>query len=91
MKSCVSYTYGFWRTENSRRFNYLSDDGQTRGIYPSWGKVYAKGLKNIDDYEIGDWILIQTWKMDKKCSLRTRRRRFRSKNGRSRKYSCLEQ
>ena len=35
------------------------DDGQTRGIYPRWGKVYAKGPKNIDDYEVGQWILIE--------------------------------
>lgn len=35
------------------------DDGQTRGIYPRWGKVYAKGPKNIDSYEVGDWILIE--------------------------------
>tara|TARA_Y200000002_G_scaffold215574_1_gene177914 strand:- start:18223 stop:18621 length:399 start_codon:yes stop_codon:yes gene_type:complete len=36
-----------------------NDDGTTRGIYPRWGKVYAKGPTNIDDYDVGDWILIQ--------------------------------
>lgn len=36
-----------------------NDDGTTRGIYPRWGKVYAKGSKNTDDYNIGDWILIE--------------------------------
>ena len=36
-----------------------SDDGQTRGIYPRWGKVYDKGPKNNDPYEIGHWVLIE--------------------------------
>ena len=36
-----------------------SDDGQTRGIYPRWGKIYAKGPQNNDPYGIGDWILIE--------------------------------
>ena len=25
-----------------------SDDGETRGIYPRWGQVYAKGPENKD-------------------------------------------
>ena len=36
-----------------------NDDGKTRGIYPRWGKVYAKGPENKDDYTVGDWILIE--------------------------------
>ena len=36
-----------------------SDDGTTRGIYPRWAKVYCKGPKNTDPYEIGQWILIE--------------------------------
>jgi len=36
-----------------------SDDGNVRGIYPRWGKVYAKGPKNDDPYDVGDWILIE--------------------------------
>tara|TARA_X000001036_G_C20435046_1_gene706874 strand:- start:390 stop:800 length:411 start_codon:yes stop_codon:yes gene_type:complete len=36
-----------------------SDDGNVRGIYPRWGKVYAKGPENKDDYNVGDWILIE--------------------------------
>lgn len=35
------------------------DDGTTRGIYPRWGKVYAKGPENDDEYEVGNWILIE--------------------------------
>jgi co-chaperonin GroES (HSP10) len=35
------------------------DDGQTRGIYPRWGKVYDKGPDNTDDFKIGDWVLVE--------------------------------
>ena len=35
------------------------DNGTTRGIYPRWGKVYAKGPDNTDEYNVGDWILIE--------------------------------
>jgi co-chaperonin GroES (HSP10) len=35
------------------------DNGTTRGIYPRWGKVYSKGPDNNDDYNVGDWILIE--------------------------------
>lgn len=36
-----------------------NDDGKTRGIYPRWAKVYSKGPQNKDDYNVGDWILIE--------------------------------
>ncbi len=35
------------------------DDGTTRGIYPRWCKVHAKGPENNDDYSVGDWILVE--------------------------------
>jgi len=35
------------------------DNGSTRGIYPRWGKVYSKGPDNKDDYDVGDWILVE--------------------------------
>jgi len=34
------------------------DDGKTLGIHPRWGKVWAKGPKNQEEYNVGDWILI---------------------------------
>ena len=38
----------------------ISDDnGQTRGIYPRWGQVHAKGLDNVDEYNVGDWVLVE--------------------------------
>ncbi len=36
-----------------------NDDGETRGIYPRWGQVYAKGPENKDPYEVGHWILVE--------------------------------
>ena len=36
-----------------------SDDGKTRGIYPRWAKVYSKGPDNKDDYNVGQWILVE--------------------------------
>jgi hypothetical protein len=36
-----------------------NDDGTTRGIYPRWAKVYGKGPRNTDPYEVGHWILIE--------------------------------
>ena len=36
-----------------------SDDGKVHGIRPRWGKVFSKGPRNKDDYNEGDWILIE--------------------------------
>ena len=36
-----------------------SDDGKTRGIYPRWGRVYAKGPDNTEEYQVDDWILVE--------------------------------
>jgi co-chaperonin GroES (HSP10) len=35
------------------------DDGTTRGIYPRWARVHSKGPDNDDDYQIGDWVLVE--------------------------------
>lgn len=37
----------------------LSDDGKDRGIHPRWGKVYAVGPDHKEEYNVGDWILIE--------------------------------
>tara|TARA_B110000503_G_scaffold123818_1_gene189754 strand:+ start:52 stop:459 length:408 start_codon:yes stop_codon:yes gene_type:complete len=36
-----------------------SDDGTTRGIYPRWGRVHAKGPENTESYQVGDWVLVE--------------------------------
>ena len=48
-----------------------SDDGDTRGIYPRWGKVYSKGPHNKDPYEVGDWILISHGRWTRGLKLET--------------------
>ena len=35
------------------------DNGSGRGIYPRWGQVHSKGPENKDDYDVGDWILVE--------------------------------
>lgn len=35
------------------------DNGTDRGIYPRWGRVHSKGPENCDEYEIGDWVLVE--------------------------------
>jgi hypothetical protein len=36
-----------------------NDDGTTRGIYPRWAKVFDKGPRNDDPYNVGEWILVE--------------------------------
>lgn len=48
-----------------------NDDGTTRGIYPRWGKVYSKGPANKDDYEVGDWILIEHGRWTRSVAMET--------------------
>jgi co-chaperonin GroES (HSP10) len=48
-----------------------NDDGTTRGIYPRWGKVYAKGPDNNDEYTVGDWILIEHGRWTRSVKLDT--------------------
>ena len=47
------------------------DDGTTRGIYPRWAKVYDKGPRNKDDYNVGDWILIEHGRWTRSMALET--------------------
>jgi co-chaperonin GroES (HSP10) len=36
-----------------------SDDGKDHGIRPRWGQVYAVGPLHNEDYNVGDWILVE--------------------------------
>ena len=47
----------------------LDDDGTSRGIYPRWGKVYAKGPKNKDDYAVGEWVLVEHGRWTRGCKI----------------------
>jgi co-chaperonin GroES (HSP10) len=35
------------------------DNGTTRGIYARWGRVYKKGPQNNEEYQPGDWVLVE--------------------------------
>lgn len=35
------------------------DNGSTRGIYPRWAQVFSKGPDNKEEYDIGDWVLVE--------------------------------
>jgi co-chaperonin GroES (HSP10) len=48
-----------------------NDDGKTRGIYPRWAKVYSKGPRNKDPFEVGDWILIMHGRWTRSLKLET--------------------
>lgn len=37
----------------------LGDDGKDHGIHPRWARVYAVGPDHKEDYNVGDWILIE--------------------------------
>jgi len=47
------------------------DDGTSRGIYPRWGKVYAKGPENKEAYNVGDWILVEHGRWTRGINLKT--------------------
>jgi co-chaperonin GroES (HSP10) len=48
-----------------------NDDGDVRGIYPRWGRVYAKGPENTDPYQVGDWILIEHGRWTRAFKMKT--------------------
>jgi|SRR6056300_269759 co-chaperonin GroES (HSP10) len=48
-----------------------NDDGKTRGIYPRWAKIYSKGPRNRDPYEVGEWILIEHGRWTRSIKLET--------------------
>jgi co-chaperonin GroES (HSP10) len=48
-----------------------NDDGKTRGIYPRWAKVYSKGPRNKDPFEVGDWILVSHGRWTRSLKLET--------------------
>ena len=49
--------FGEQRTQGGLILN--DDDGKTRGIHPRWGRVYRKGPENKDEYDVGDWVLVE--------------------------------
>ncbi len=37
----------------------LGDDGKDHGIHPRWARVYAVGPEHNEEYNVGDWILVE--------------------------------
>jgi co-chaperonin GroES (HSP10) len=54
----LAYNMHFGEQKTKGGIIISNDDGQTRGIYPRWCQVYAKGHENKDEYNEGDWILV---------------------------------
>ena len=48
-----------------------SDDGQTRGIYPRWARVFSKGPDNKEEYAVGDWILVMHGRWTRSINIET--------------------
>jgi len=46
------------------------DDGKTRGIYPRWGCVYDKGPRNNEEYQVGDWVLVEHGRWTRSVSVK---------------------
>ena len=61
--------FGEQKTKSGLIIN--NDDGTTRGIYPRWGKVYAKGPDNTDPYNVGDWVLVEHGRWTRGVNLET--------------------
>jgi hypothetical protein len=37
----------------------LGDDGRDHGVHPRWCRVFAKGPDNTEEYQVGDWLLVE--------------------------------
>lgn len=45
------------------------DNGTSRGVYPRWARVWAKGPENKDEYQVGDYILIEHGRWTRKLDM----------------------
>jgi|SRR6056300_1077102 len=59
----------FGETKTAGGIIIQSDDAKAHGVKPRWAQVYAKGPKNNDPYEVGDWILIQHGRWTRKIKI----------------------
>ena len=37
----------------------LDDNSKSRGIHPRWAQVHSKGPENTEDYQVGNWVLVE--------------------------------
>jgi|TARA_R110000803_G_scaffold30857_3_gene69254 co-chaperonin GroES (HSP10) len=45
------------------------DNGTARGVYPRWARVHAKGPTNKEEYNVGDYILVEHGRWTRKMEL----------------------
>jgi co-chaperonin GroES (HSP10) len=55
----IIYNMHFGEQTSSGGIFLLNDDGKETGIKPRWGQIFAKGPENKDEYEVGDWVLVE--------------------------------
>jgi co-chaperonin GroES (HSP10) len=49
----------FGEQQTSTGIVILSDNGKDSGIHPRWAQVYAVGPDHKEEFNVGDWILIE--------------------------------
>ena len=59
----------FGETKTEGGIIIQSDDAKAHGVKPRWAQVYAKGPKNKDPYNVGDWILIEHGRWTRKIDI----------------------
>jgi co-chaperonin GroES (HSP10) len=55
----IVHNMNFGERRSTAGIILTADDGKDSGIRPRWGQVYAKGSENTDEYQVGDWILVE--------------------------------
>jgi co-chaperonin GroES (HSP10) len=55
----IVHNMNFGEQKSSGGILVLGDDGKDRGIYPRWGQIFAVGPEHTEDFNVGDWILME--------------------------------
>ena len=55
----IVHNMNFGEQKSAGGILVLGDDGKDRGIYPRWGQIFAVGPEHTEDFNVGDWILME--------------------------------
>jgi co-chaperonin GroES (HSP10) len=55
----IVHNMHFGEQRSSGGIVILGDDGKDRGIYPRWGQVFAVGPDHKEEFDVGDWVLVE--------------------------------
>jgi co-chaperonin GroES (HSP10) len=55
----IIHNMNFGEQKSAGGILVLGDDGKDRGIYPRWGQIFAVGPEHKEDFNVGDWILME--------------------------------